>query len=51
MRELLGRLFPAVRPAEQARFLFFVSLLALVTLAQTLGLAAVGPRDVVATRE
>jgi len=38
MQQLFGRLFPAVRPAEQGRFLFFFSLLALVTLAQTVGL-------------
>ena len=38
MQALLARLFPAVRPAERGRFLFFFALLALVTLAQTVGL-------------
>jgi Cyclic nucleotide-binding domain/HEAT repeats len=38
MTEALFRLFPAVRPAERGRFLFFFGLLALVTLAQTVGL-------------
>ena len=36
--EALFRLFPAVRPAERGRFLLFFGLLALVTLAQTVGL-------------
>jgi HEAT repeat protein len=38
MQEALFRLFPAVRPAERGRFLLFFGLLALVTLAQTVGL-------------
>lgn len=36
---LLWRLFPAVRPDERERFLFFFKLSALLSLAQTLGLA------------
>jgi HEAT repeat protein len=38
MLRALLRLFPAVRPAEQARFAFFFSLMALLFLAQTVGL-------------
>lgn len=37
-RELLWRLLPGVRRAERSRFLFFVSLFTLVSLAQTVGL-------------
>ena len=38
MRELLFRLFPAVRPAERGRFLLFFALMGLMTLAQAVGL-------------
>jgi HEAT repeat protein len=38
---LLWRLLPDVRPGERVRFLFFVTLFGLVSLACTLGLAAV----------
>jgi len=38
MQGALLRLFPAIRPGERGRFLFFFGLLALVTLAQTVGL-------------
>ena len=39
--ELFWRLLPDVRPAERSRFGFFASLFGLVSLACTLGLAAV----------
>jgi ATP/ADP translocase len=38
---VVWRLLPDVRPAERSRFLFFFSLCGLVSLASTLGLAAV----------
>jgi HEAT repeat protein len=38
-KRLLWRLLPEVRPRERGRFLFFVGLSGLVSLAQTLGLA------------
>ena len=37
---MLWRLLPAVRPSERERFLLFFGLWALITAAQTIGLAA-----------
>ncbi|MEE8581229.1 MAG: cyclic nucleotide-binding domain-containing protein [Myxococcota bacterium] len=37
--EAIWRLLPAVRPSERPRFLFFSGLYALITMAQTIGLA------------